>query len=70
VWSRGARWCGALCCALAGSGSFARGRSFFKDDVKEVREGYECGIVVDGFPDVQPGDILQAFDIETIAPTL
>jgi translation initiation factor IF-2 len=42
----------------------------FKDDVKEVREGYECGIVVDGFPDVQPGDILQAFDIETIAPTL
>ena len=42
----------------------------FKEDVKEVREGYECGIVVDGFPDVQPGDILQAFDIETIQPTL
>ncbi len=42
----------------------------FKDDVKEVRDGFECGIVVDGFGDVQPGDLLQCFEIETIAPTL
>jgi len=42
----------------------------FKDDVKEVRDGFECGIVVDGFGDVQPGDVLQCFEIETIAPTL
>ncbi|MCA9638524.1 MAG: translation initiation factor IF-2, partial [Myxococcales bacterium] len=42
----------------------------FKEDVKEVREGFECGIVVDGFPEVEPGDILQSFEIETIAPTL
>jgi len=42
----------------------------FKDDVKEVRDGFECGIVVDGFGDVQPGDTLQCFEIETIAPTL
>ncbi|MDC0715374.1 translation initiation factor IF-2 [Nannocystis bainbridge] len=41
-----------------------------KDDVKEVREGFECGIVIDSFPEVEPGDILQAFEIETIAPTL
>jgi translation initiation factor IF-2 len=41
-----------------------------KEDVKEVREGFECGIVIDNFPEVEPGDILQAFEIETIAPTL
>ncbi|MCA9660937.1 MAG: translation initiation factor IF-2, partial [Myxococcales bacterium] len=42
----------------------------FKEDVKEVRDGFECGIVVEHFGDVQPGDILQSFEIETIAPTL
>ncbi len=42
----------------------------FKDDVKEVREGFECGIVVDNFTEVQPEDILQAYEIETIPPSL
>jgi len=42
----------------------------FKEDVREVREGFECGIVIDSFPEVEPGDILQAYEIETIAPTL
>ena len=42
----------------------------FKDDVKEVKEGMECGIVVADFPDVQPGDVLEAFELETIRPTL
>jgi translation initiation factor IF-2 len=41
-----------------------------KEDVKEVREGFECGIVVDSFPEIEPGDIIQAFEMETIAPTL
>ncbi len=42
----------------------------FKDDVKEVKEGFECGIVVDGFPGIQPDDVLEAFELETIRPTL
>jgi translation initiation factor IF-2 len=42
----------------------------FKDDVKEVKEGQECGIVVAEFTDVQPGDILEAFELETIRPEL
>lgn len=42
----------------------------FKDDVKEVREGFECGIVVDNFTGVEPEDILQAYEIETIPPSL
>jgi translation initiation factor IF-2 len=41
-----------------------------KDDVKEVREGFECGIVIDSFPEIEPGDIIQAFDMETLTPTL
>ncbi|KIG18166.1 Translation initiation factor 2 [Enhygromyxa salina] len=42
----------------------------FKDDVKEVKEGQECGIVVDGFAEVEPDDILEAFELETIRPEL
>jgi translation initiation factor IF-2 len=35
-----------------------------KDDVREVREGYECGIRLDGFNDVKEGDLLEAYRIE------
>ena len=41
-----------------------------KDDVKEVRDGFECGIVIDTFPEIEPGDIIQAFDMEMLTPTL
>jgi translation initiation factor IF-2 len=34
-----------------------------KDDVKEVREGFDCGIVVRDFQDVQPGDVLEAYRV-------
>jgi len=34
-----------------------------KEDVKEVKEGFECGVVLDGQSDVMEGDILQAYDI-------
>lgn len=33
----------------------------FKDDVKEVKTGYECGLVLDGFNDIQEMDIIEAF---------
>jgi translation initiation factor IF-2 len=42
----------------------------FKDDVREVKEGQECGIVVADFTGVQPEDILEAFELETIRPEL
>jgi translation initiation factor IF-2 len=35
-----------------------------KDDVREVREGFECGIRLDGFNDVKEGDLLEAYKIE------
>jgi len=41
----------------------------FKDDVKEVRDGYECGIKLKGFNDLKEGDILEAYKIESIART-
>jgi len=37
-----------------------------KDDVKEVRKGYECGIKLDGFNDLKEGDILEAYQIEEV----
>jgi translation initiation factor IF-2 len=40
-----------------------------KDDVKEVRDGYECGIKLKGFNDIKEADILEAYKIESIART-
>ncbi|MDO4571222.1 MAG: translation initiation factor IF-2 [Planctomycetia bacterium] len=40
-----------------------------KDDVKEVRDGYECGIRLAGFNDVKEGDMFIAFQIETVHRT-
>ncbi|MBM7613707.1 translation initiation factor IF-2 [Alkaliphilus hydrothermalis] len=39
----------------------------FKDDVKEVATGYECGIGIDHFNDVKEGDVIEAFKMEEIA---
>lgn len=41
-----------------------------KDDVREVREGLECGIKLSGFNDVKEGDIFEIYKIEEIARTL
>jgi translation initiation factor IF-2 len=41
-----------------------------KDDAKEVREGMECGIRLDGFDDVKEGDLFEAFRIEEVKRTL
>lgn len=41
-----------------------------KEDVKNVREGFECGIKLSGFNDFKEGDILEAFKVEEVARTL
>ncbi len=41
----------------------------FKDDVKEVANGYECGIGLENFYDIQEGDFLETFEIEEIERT-
>lgn len=40
----------------------------FKDDVKEVAQGYECGITIKNFNDIKEGDIIEAYIMEEIAP--
>jgi translation initiation factor IF-2 len=40
----------------------------FKDDVSEVRSGMECGITIENFGDVKPGDVIEAFVTERVAP--
>jgi translation initiation factor IF-2 len=42
----------------------------FKDDVKEVREGFECGIGVENFNDIKVGDVLECYRKEQVARTL
>jgi translation initiation factor IF-2 len=42
----------------------------FKDDVREVQQGYECGLSVENFNDVKTGDIVETYTIDTIAAKL
>ncbi len=42
----------------------------FKDDASEVRAGFDCGIRLESYQDFKPGDIIEAFVQEEIAPTL
>ena len=42
----------------------------FKDDVREVREGFECGLNVEGFNDVKVGDHIECYRVESVARTL
>ncbi|MBX9929819.1 MAG: translation initiation factor IF-2 [Gemmatimonadaceae bacterium] len=42
----------------------------FKDDAKEVKEGYECGIGVENFDDIKVGDMLEVYKKESVARTL
>ena len=48
------------------TGSIASLRRF-KDDVREVSDGYECGIGIEGFNDIEEGDIIEALVmVETV----
>ena len=42
----------------------------FKDDVKEVKEGYECGIGIENFNDIKVGDVIECYRKEEVARTL
>ena len=41
-----------------------------KDDVREIQEGSECGIALEGSTDLQPGDLLEAWELKKIARKL
>ncbi len=42
----------------------------FKDDVREVRDGFECGISIEGYNDLKVGDVIECYQVEEIARTL
>ncbi|HYP77805.1 MAG TPA: translation initiation factor IF-2 [Polyangiaceae bacterium] len=42
----------------------------FKDDVRDVKEGFDCGIALEGFNEIAVGDIIEAFEIEQVKQTL
>jgi len=41
----------------------------FKDDVSEVKQGFECGLSLERFQDVKTGDVIEAYTTEEVAPT-
>jgi translation initiation factor IF-2 len=42
----------------------------FKEDVREVKEGFECGMSIEGYNDIQQGDVIEAYEVEEVARTL
>ncbi len=42
----------------------------FKDEVKEVKEGYECGISFESYQDIMVGDVIECLELEEIAPSI
>ena len=58
-------------CATARSSGRARSPRCerFKDDAREVREGFECGIGLSDFQDLKPGDLIETFEEQEIART-
>jgi translation initiation factor IF-2 len=42
----------------------------FKEDVREVRDGFECGIGIEGWSDLREGDVIEAYEVEQVARTL
>jgi translation initiation factor IF-2 len=42
----------------------------FKDDVKEVQAGYECGMSIDNFNDVKPGDRFEVYTLDKVLAKL
>jgi translation initiation factor IF-2 len=42
----------------------------FKDEVREVREGFECGMAFENYHDIQTGDVIECFEMEEVARAL
>ena len=42
----------------------------FKDDMKDCAEGLECGIKIENFNDIKPGDIIESYEVEEVQPRL
>ncbi|HUB09066.1 MAG TPA: translation initiation factor IF-2, partial [Myxococcales bacterium] len=42
----------------------------FKDDVREVQSGFECGVGLENYSDIKPGDVIEAFEVEEIRQSL
>ncbi|SNB52100.1 translation initiation factor IF-2 [Arboricoccus pini] len=42
----------------------------FKDDVREVKEGFECGMSIENYNDIRTGDVIEVYEVEQIARTL
>jgi translation initiation factor IF-2 len=42
----------------------------FKDEVREVQHGFECGMAFENYDDIKVGDVIECFDVEEVKPTL
>ena len=55
---------------LVGRDGRIGGLKRFKEDVREVAGGYECGLSLEGFQDLKVGDVVEAYEVEEVARRL
>ena len=67
-----ARLRGSACCATTWWSTTARWARCerFKDDVREVKEGFECGMSFENYDDIRQGDVIEAYEVEEVARSL
>ena len=58
----------SACCATTWSSTKAALKTLkrFKDEVREVKEGFECGMAFENYDDIQKGDMIECFEIEQV----
>jgi translation initiation factor IF-2 len=61
--------CGAACSNHIGASRW-RSSQRFKDEVKDVASGTECGMAFENYEDMRAGDIIECFKVEKVARTL
>ena len=63
---------GCACCATTSSFTKAALKTLkrFKDEVREVNQGYECGMAFENYQDIQAGDVIECFEVEEVARAL
>ena len=59
----------AFACELARTGKLGTLKRF-KEEVREVREGFECGMAFENYQDIQVGDVIECYEVEEVARAL
>ena len=61
------RRCGSSATARSSTTAAIGTLKRFQDDVREVSQGFECGLTIDGYNDIKEGDVLEVYTVREVA---